>query len=197
MKRLVIISLVALSASLPLCAYSGLTSELFYRSSSGTVSSSGVSNAYEGTELDVRITSASSWDGSLFVTLFGGAQRALSLTLDGIAQDLSSHKTAWYYGAGSAALINVSPYVGFELSVAYETAWQFMDRRELALDTLRVGVKAMGYGLDGFAFMVGFEYSRPLWGRLIDRRGAETDVRRFSYDANGFALSVGVGYQVW
>lgn len=197
MKRLGLILLLVLSASMPLFSYNELRTELFWRSSSGTVSSSGVRNTYAGTEWDVRVTSSTSWDGGIALTLFGGAQKAVSLIYDGIVQDVSAEKAAWYYGAGSAALINFSPYFGTEFSLSYETAWQFMDRVELSLDTLRVGLRAMTYTREGFVFTLGFEYSRPLWGRLIDRRGAETDVQRFNYDANGLAVSVGVGYQVW
>ncbi|MDX9915925.1 MAG: hypothetical protein RBS49_08540 [Sphaerochaeta sp.] len=197
MKRLGVITLLVLSASLPLFSYAELRSELFWRSTSGTITSSSASNTYSGTELDVRVTSSSNWDGGFVLTLFGGAQKALTLIFDGVVQDVSAEKMAWYYGMGTAVLIPLGPYFSSEVNVSYETAWQFLDNAELSLDTLRVGLRMMSHLGDGFLLSLGFEYSRPIWGRLIDRSTDDTQVERFLYDATGLAVSVGVGFQAW
>lgn len=198
MKRLVIIALLIVSALWPLLAYNELRTELFWRSASGQLTSSkSVTNTYAGTELDVRLTSSSSWDGAIALTLFGGAQKALSLTFDGQVQDVGNEKVAWYYGAGSAVLFDLSPVFLGEFSLSYETAWTFLDRAELSLDTLRLGLRLLSFTSEGFLFSLGFEYSRPLWGRLIDRRGSEAKIEKYIYKATGLAVSVGVGFQAW
>lgn len=196
-KRLVVMIALILSLSMPMFAYAELRSELFYRTTAGTITSGSASNAYSGTELDVRITSSALSDGGYALTLFGGAQKALSLTFDGAIQDVSGEKVAWYYGIGTAVLIPLGPIFSSEVNVSYETAWQFMDKVELSLDTLRLGLRVMGAIGEGFHLSLGFEYSRPFWGRLFDRRTGETEVERFVYDASGFAFSIGAGYLAW
>lgn len=196
-KRLVVMIVLVISASMPLVAYAELRSELFYRTTAGTITSTSASNAYSGTELDVRITSSSLSDGGFALTLFGGAQKALSLTFDGAVQDVSGEKVAWYYGIGTAVLIPLGPIFSSEVNVSYETAWQFMEKSELSLDTLHLGLRVLSAIGEGFHLSLGFEYSRPIWGRLFDRSTSDTQVERFLYDASGLAVSIGVGFQAW
>lgn len=196
-KRLFVMIALIFSLSMPAFSYAELRSELFYRTTAGTITSKSVSNAYSGTELDVRVTSSTLSDDGYALTLFGGAQKALSLTFDGVVQDLSGEKMAWYYGIGTAVLIPFSPLFLGEINVSYEMAWQFMDAAELSLDTLRVGLRVMSHLGEGFLLSLGFEYSRPIWGRLFDRSSGETQVENFLYDATGLAVSIGAGFQAW
>ncbi len=196
-KRPVVMIVLLFSVSMPMFAYAELRSEFFYRTTTGTITSQSASNTYSGTEWDVRVTSATLWDDGYAITLFGGVQKALSLTFAGVARDVADEKPAWYYGIGTAVLIPLGPLFSGEVNVSYETAWQFMQDSELSLDTLRLGVRMMRFVGEGFLLSLGFEYSRPIWGRLFDRSTGDTQVEHFLYDASGFAVSIGAGFQAW
>jgi hypothetical protein len=197
MKHCSMICLVCLLILSPLSAYGELRSELLWRRSKGTLTSEFGSDHYQGTELDLRLTSFTWWDDMWAVTLFGGMQRAMTLSVNGTQQDISTEPLGWYYGTGTAFLLPLGPALSGEVNLSYEMAWQFIDARELRLDTFRVGVKTLTYTESGILFSVGAEYSRPIWGRLFDRSGDDVQVVRFRYNASGFALSIGVGFYAW
>lgn len=197
MKRFSLVTLAAVLLLMPLSAAGDLLTEVFWRSTGGTLSSVYGKDTFKGTEMDVRITSAAGWDGGFALSIFGGVQRALSLTMNNVKQDISGEKPAWYYGTGTTLTISMSPYFSTAMDISYEQAWQFWDAYEMSLDTLRVALRALTFTESGFYFSAGFEYSKPLWGRLFDRSGPETEIVHFSYDASGWAISVGAGFYVW
>lgn len=197
MKRIVLLLIMLFSLLIPSFAGSGLTLETMYRSKSGEYRSSLGSGTYKGTELEFLATSKSIVDDFYAFTFFGGFTKALSYAENDIGQDVSSIPLGWFYGVGNAILVYFSDGTQAEVSVGYDSAYLEYNGGESRVDHLRIGLRFNQTSYEGLQFSLGFEYSKPLWGRAFNPAFQDGRIFKSYYTGSAFAVSVGVGYQSW
>jgi hypothetical protein len=193
MKRIVMVFLFSSMILFSAFGGSGLAVETLYRSKRGTVRSYLGMSDYQGTELELLLTSRTVVDDLYVFNFFGGFTKALSYTSNGSDIDVSSVPLGWFYGAGNAIQVPFTDGSAAEVSVGYDSAYLQYNGDESRVDHLRIGLRFIQTSFDGLQFSLGLEYSKPLWGRV----SADTGIVKYRYTGSAFAVLVGIGYQSW
>lgn len=200
MKRTLLFLLLILVFLPSVSALQGLSMETLYWKKQGSLLMDGKRSDYSGTELEVLLSSRTVVYDSYVVAFFGGLNKALSLTDDGAAVDVSSYPNAYFYGVGNSVVLPIDSglllEIGCSVTASYLQHTIGTAHYDLRTTYLRFGGK-LGVGeLEGGLLSVGLEYAIPLEGRDIKEDGSTTRLYRVNYAGSAFAISAGFAFHL-
>lgn len=200
MRRTLLFLLLILVFLSPVSALQGLGVETLYWRKQGSLLMEGVRSDYSGTELEVLLSSRTVVYDSYVLSFFGGVNKALSLTDDGAAIDVSSYPNAYFYGFGNSVVLPIDSGLLLEIGCAVTASYLQhaigTAHYDLRSTHLRIGGKVGVGELEGGLFTVGLEYAIPLEGRIIKEDGSTTTLYRVSYAGSAFAFSAGFAFHL-
>ncbi|NBK24180.1 MAG: hypothetical protein EOM68_19375 [Spirochaetia bacterium] len=200
MKRTVLFLLLILVFLSSVSALQGLGVETLYRKKQGSLLVDGKRSSYGGTELEVLLSSRTVVYDSYVVSFFGGINKVLSLTDDGVAKDVSSYPNAYFYDVGNSVMLPIDSglllEIGCSVSATYLQHTIGTAHYDLRTTHLRIGGKVGVGELEGGQFTVGLEYAIPLEGRIIEESGGTTTLYRVLYSGSAFGISAGFAFHL-
>jgi len=200
MKRTFLLLLLILVFLSSVSALQGLGVETLYRKKQGSLLLDGVRSEYSGAELEVLLSSRTVVYDSYVVSFFGGVNKALSLTDDGVAIDVSSYSNAYFYGVGNSVMLPIESglllEIGCSVTATYLQHTIGAAHYDMRTTHLRIGGKVGVGELEGGQFTVGLEYAVPLEGRIIEENGGTTTLYRVLYSGSAFGISAGFAFHL-
>lgn len=200
MRRVVSFLLLLLVPLSSLCALQGLGVQTLYRKTQGSLVIEGSRSEYSGTEFEVLLSSRTLVYDSYVVSFFGGVNKALSLSEDGAAVDVSSYPNAFFYGLGNSVVLPLDSAllveIGCAVSATYLQHTIGTTHYDVRTTHVRIGGNVGVGELEGGMFTVGLEYALPLEGRIIRDDGSTTKLYRVLYSGSAFAISAGFAFHL-
>jgi hypothetical protein len=200
MKRTFLLLLLILVFLSSVSALQGLGVETLYRKKQGSLLMNGKRSNYGGAELEVLLSSRTVVYDSYVVSFFGGVNKALSLTDDGVAIDVSSYSNAYFYGVGNSVMLPIESglllEIGCSVTATYLQHTIGSAHYDMRTTHLRIGGKVGVGELEGGQFTVGLEYAVPLEGRIIEENGGTTTLYRVLYSGSAFGISAGFAFHL-
>ncbi len=200
MRRVVSLLLLLLVPLSSLCALQGLGVQTLYRKTQGSLVIEGSRSEYSGTEFEVLLSSRTLVYDSYVVSFFGGVNKALSLSEDGAAVDVSSYPNAFFYGLGNSVMLPIDSglllEIGCSVTATYLQHTIGTTHYDVRTTHVRLGGNVGVGELEGGMFTVGLEYALPLEGRIIRDDGSTTKLYRVLYSGSAFAISAGFAFHL-
>ncbi|NCC12415.1 MAG: hypothetical protein EOM32_03470 [Spirochaetia bacterium] len=200
MRRVVSFLLLLLVPLSSLCALQGLGVQTLYRKTQGSLVIEGSRSEYSGTEFEVLLSSRTLVYDSYVVSFFGGVNKALSLSEDGVPADVSSYPNAFFYGLGNSVVLPLDSAllveIGCAVSATYLQHTIGTTHYDVRTTHVRIGGNVGVGELEGGMFTVGLEYALPLEGRIIRDDGSTTKLYRVLYSGSAFAISAGFAFHL-
>lgn len=200
MRRVVSFLLLLLVPLSSLCALQGLGVQTLYRKTQGSLVIEGSRSEYSGTELEVLLSSRTLVYDSYVVSFFGGVNKALSLSEDGVLADVSSYPNAFFYGLGNSVVLPLDSAllveIGCAVSATYLQHTIGTTHYDVRTTHVRIGGNVGVGELEGGMFTVGLEYALPLEGRIIRDDGSTTKLYRVLYSGSAFSISAGFAFHL-
>lgn len=200
MRRIALFALLLLIPLSTLSALQGLSIETFYWKKQGSLLVNNSRSEYDGTELEVLLSSRTLVYDSYVVSFFGGINKAISLTDDGTSVDVSSYPNAYFYGIGNSVVLPLDSALLLEIGCSVTSTYLQhtigTTHYDVRTTHLRIGGKVGMGELEGGMFTVGMEYALPLEGRIIADDGNSTDLYRVLHSGSAFALSAGLAFHI-